>query len=426
MKYLFVTLLLFPMLRVQAAIYMQPGESKNFFSKENVWVENGSVVRISDQGSGFSVRGQKLGSSLVRIGKEEIQIYIVSSDFFKTENKLQPLIQKSIGLELHRENGELVVQGRLVRWQDWKALAEACKNKNCQYHMRASMHSQLLQIAEKEIREQLKRMGLPSINLNQGEVRISEKSPHFLSLQSELSAYGINVSKDSTALDLAPLVRVHITVAEIKKEASLNYGIKWPASYNAQLLPKVSDSGETQLLSLQLLEKTGHGKILASPNLLCRSGKEAEFLAGGEFPIKVLNYKFQDVIWKKYGIVLKVKPLADHSGRMSISLETEVSSIDSSRTVDGIPGLYTNRIQSHFDLSESRTIALSGLIKSEQGRSSEGVPGIKNIPILGSLFASKDWRENRTELVIFVKPEIVNPSEENLPSTPNLENSGEI
>ena len=109
---------------------------------------------------------------------------------------------------------------------------------------------------------------------------------------------------------------------------------------------------------------------------------------------------------------MKVKPIADESGRMSISLETEVSSIDDSRMVDGIPGLYTNRVQSYFDLNESKTIALSGLIKSEEGKASEGIPGISRIPILGALFASQDFREHRTELVIFVKPEIVNPDEE--------------
>jgi len=117
----------------------------------------------------------------------------------------------------------------------------------------------------------------------------------------------------------------------------------------------------------------------------------------------------QDVVWKKYGIIMKVKPRADFSGKMSISIETEVSSIDPSTVGEGVPALFTNKIQSHFDLNESRVIALSGLIKNEQSESSKGLPGLSRIPILGALFSSKDFRDNRTELVVFVRPEVLSP-----------------
>jgi pilus assembly protein CpaC len=148
---------------------------------------------------------------------------------------------------------------------------------------------------------------------------------------------------------------------------------------------------------------------------LCRSGKEAQFLAGGELPIKITAHKRQDVVWKKYGVLLKIKPVADFSGRMSIALETEVSTIDTSNTVDGLPGLLTNRIESHFDLKESRTIALSGLIKHQSGQSSQGLPGLSSVPILGSLFASREFRDDKTELVVFVTPEVVDSSQSEEP-----------
>ena len=158
-----------------------------------------------------------------------------------------------------------------------------------------------------------------------------------------------------------------------------------------------------------MLEKNGFAKVLASPNILCRSGKEAHFFAGGELPITIVNYKVQDVVWKKYGIILKVKPKADFSGKMSISIETEVSSIDPSTEGKGVPALFTNKIQSHFDLTESRLIALSGLIKNEQSENSSGLPGLARLPVLGPLFSSKEFRDDRTELVVFVQPEVISP-----------------
>jgi pilus assembly protein CpaC len=191
----------------------------------------------------------------------------------------------------------------------------------------------------------------------------------------------------------------------------MQYGLKWPDTYSARILPQGLERTEDLIFNGKALEESGHGKILASPNIICRSGKEAEFLAGGEFPIKILNYKVQDIVWKRYGILLRVKPKADSAGRISLSIETEISTIDKSTAVDGVPGLLTNRVSSHFDLTQPRTIALSGLIKNEDGTSSAGIPYLSRVPILGPLFSSKDFQEKRTELVIFVRPSILSETE---------------
>ena len=110
----------------------------------------------------------------------------------------------------------------------------------------------------------------------------------------------------------------------------------------------------------------------------------------------------------------EIKPIIDSVGQMSLQIDSEVSTLDESTKVDGIPGLQTNKVSSTFDLIRSRTIALSGLIKNEQGQSSEGIPFLKNIPILGHLFSSHDFKENRSELVIFVTPELLQNEEDKL------------
>ncbi|MES2857355.1 MAG: pilus assembly protein, partial [Bdellovibrionota bacterium] len=222
---------------------------------------------------------------------------------------------------------------------------------------------------------------------------------------SALRGFGIPVRESSGSIHLAPLVRVRIVVAEIKKSMMSKVGIDWPGHIGGQILPTAQ--WEPFSMNLNAMEQSGAGKILASPTLLCRSGKEAEFLAGGEFPIKVASLKTHELQWKKYGVVLKIKPLADVAGRMSIAIETEVSMIDTSQTVEGIPGLLTNRIETHFDLTSSRTIALSGLIKKEWGEARQGLPGLGGLPIIGALFSSRDYRDNLSELVIFVTPEVV-------------------
>jgi pilus assembly protein CpaC len=182
--------------------------------------------------------------------------------------------------------------------------------------------------------------------------------------------------------------------------------VRWPAEYQAQVLPKFSAGPEPLLATLRALEARGRAQILASPNLLCRSGSEAKFHAGGEFPIRIFSRNSRDVIWKQHGVLLRVRPRADFQGAISLELETEVSLLDMAGAVDGIPALKSNSVRSHFDLPGRRTIALSGLLRQEIGDARDGLPYLMNLPVLGRLFSSAQYLKRQSELVIFVTPEI--------------------
>jgi pilus assembly protein CpaC len=243
----------------------------------------------------------------------------------------------------------------------------------------------------------------------------SESSDTAILARKILGPFGFQIEQSGASLMLEPLVRVQIVVAEIKKNKRGAIGIDWPTTLEGQLLPvpKLPYDGVLRF-GLNALETQGIGRILAEPTLLCRSGKEAQFLAGGEFPIKVSSFKNQSVSWKRHGVLLKIRPKADSSGRMSIAIEAEVSMIDAANTVDGIPGLLTNRIETHFDLTSSRTIVLSGLIKKEWANSAQGLAGLSSIPVLGPLFNSQEFRDQETELMIFVTPQIAQPGVKNV------------
>jgi pilus assembly protein CpaC len=195
-------------------------------------------------------------------------------------------------------------------------------------------------------------------------------------------------------------------VIEVRKSFLRNLGIQWPEAASISL--NNNSSTEELWTNIHGFETNGDASLLASPNILCKSHEEAEFVAGGEFPIKIINGKLHDVIWKKYGILVKFKPIADFSGHMNIEMESEISQIDGSITVDGIPGLTTHKIKSEFDLFDSQTILLSGLIRSDQSKSAEGIPFLKDIPILGNLFKSQLFKNNESELIVLVRPEIQN------------------
>ncbi len=381
-----------------------------------VWVQDRKVLAAEASGSNLRLKGLREGSSSLKVGPQTYQVQVIQAEKAAAFTELNNQLKNLVGLKAKLDRSRLVVSGRLYRWEDWQTLATLLKDSQVSYVMKAELSQTLQEKVQAHIREQIEKAHLPPQTLifePEPEIRVMASEMILKRYEQLLRSYGIQVTKDESSLEIAPTVKVEITVAEVRRDISLNYGLKWPEGYKATIIPDTNTvQGSSLEFNLNALENSGMAKILASPNILCRSGKEAEFLAGGEFPIKILSYKLQDIVWKRYGILLRVKPTADASGRLSLSIETEVSTIDPSKAVDNIPGLLTNRVSSHFDLTKPQTIALSGLIKSEDGKNSSGLPFLARMPIFGALFSSKDFRENRTELVIFVRPSILKEGED--------------
>lgn len=381
-------------------------------ARENVTVSNGAVVRVVDRSSSVKITGVKLGQAVIKTASRTLEVSVLPEASYRNYERLIEASRDRRGLIVDVHSGSLEIRGRLLRWSDWDEIATEMKSaRDGAFVFAAIIEPQARARVVENLRQKVREAGLaePDFRFEPFAAAIVPAEPKEAKERMErvLAPFGIRVEASASVVDLAPMVRVKIIVAEFKKNQASQIGLSWPGAVNGQLLPKPEFPADGSLpFALQALEKNGLGKVLASPTLLCRSGKEAEFLAGGEFPIKIAGHKNTDVVWKKYGVLLKIKPVADLAGRMSIALTTEVSMVDSAQSVDGLPGLLTNRIETHFDLSSSRTIALSGLIKKEWGESISGIPGLSRLPILGPLFGSRDFRDQESELVIFVTPEL--------------------
>lgn len=420
MKTLITLLLIIPFVSLAETknLTLSLGEEKTLSLQgtSSVWIQDKDILKAEGLGSKLLVKGLKEGRTLLKMGATNFQIQVLHPTKTGSFEDLQKYLKGVVGLSTSVAEGDLQINGQLYRLQDWINLADFAKSKSFSYQMQARLSSELQEEAQKYFQDLFDHAKMPPqtvIFTPLPEIRVSAPDLAFKRYQKILNPFGVNVIRDENSLEVAPTVKVQITVAEIKRDLSLKYGLRWPSSYSAKILRTGERTLDDLPFNLTALEAQGYGKILASPNIICRSGKEAEFLAGGEFPIKILNYKAQDVVWKRYGILLRVKPKADAAGRISLSIETEVTTLDDSRKVDDIPGILTNRVSSHFDLTRPQTIALSGLLKSEDGKSSEGVPLLSRLPVLGALFSSKDFRENRSELVIFVRPTILKEGEDN-------------
>lgn len=397
------------------------GETKIFRSTSpTIWVEDAKVLKVKAVHGRAQITGIAAGSSDLRIGAKAYSIQVVPVKSILHAGAIHGLTNKTVGLHAQMSDGELQVTGKLFQFKDWMDLAAIASEKKLTYYMRAEITSSVEAEARTFFNKSLTRAGLPSPNFVFGDVvELRLPNNHYKErFEKLLRPFGIKIHVDPHSLEVLPVVRVHVSIAEIRRDQTQLIGLKFPDSVKLSVNPIFGNAIDELVFTANALEARGIGRILASPNIICRSGKEAQFLAGGEFPIKIISKSMIGVEWKRYGIFMKFKPQADSTGRMNLSLDTEVSSIDASRSVDGIPALFKNNISTHFDLAKPQTVALSGLIKNEESQSIEGLPWLSRIPVLGALFSSQSFRENRTELVVFVRPEIVNEESASKRSSP--------
>ncbi|MGH9142902.1 MAG: type II and III secretion system protein family protein, partial [Vicinamibacterales bacterium] len=165
---------------------------------------------------------------------------------------------------------------------------------------------------------------------------------------------------------------------------------------------------------IQALQSKGQFQSLAEPNVVAESGKEASFLAGGEFPVPIAQGSGAtlaiSVAYKEFGVRLNFTPVI-HGDRVHLKVRPEVSTLDFANGVllNGfrIPALSTRRTETEVDLLDGQTFAIAGLINNSMNSTLQKIPGIGDIPILGLLFKSKAANKDQTELVVMITPQIL-------------------
>ncbi|MEN8184695.1 MAG: type II and III secretion system protein family protein [Myxococcota bacterium] len=171
---------------------------------------------------------------------------------------------------------------------------------------------------------------------------------------------------------------------------------------------------------IKMLQQRGLFRSLAEPSLLAASGDSASFLAGGEFPYPVLQggtaSNAVTIQFKEFGIRLNFKPVITNSGMIRLEVRPEVSQLDfaNATQIAGflIPSLLARRAQTTVELADGQTFAIAGLVDNSMAKAITKVPILGDIPILGYLFKSEEFRQNRTELLVLVTPRLVEPLDE--------------
>jgi pilus assembly protein CpaC len=191
--------------------------------------------------------------------------------------------------------------------------------------------------------------------------------------------------------------------------------VKDPVFGNSGIAGAWRTPNQSAAYILRALERDGLIKTLAEPNLTAVSGETANFLAGGEFPIPVVDSQGQvSVIFKEFGVGVAFTPNVLSEGRISLKIETEVSELSNQGAVQigslQIPALKTRRANSTVELPSGGSLAIAGLLSEGTLQNIDGFPGLKDVPIIGTLFRSRDFIRKESELVVIVTPYVVRPT----------------
>jgi pilus assembly protein CpaC len=166
---------------------------------------------------------------------------------------------------------------------------------------------------------------------------------------------------------------------------------------------------------IRALRENGLLRILAEPNLVAISGQQAEFLAGGEFPIPVPQGLNQSITieYREYGVRLRFTPVVLGPNAIRLKVAPEVSEPDyaTAVTISGyvVPGLTQRRVETTVELAGGQTFAIGGLLSERVRGIARKLPALGDVPVLGALFSSVDYQSQETELVVLVTPELVAP-----------------
>lgn len=178
------------------------------------------------------------------------------------------------------------------------------------------------------------------------------------------------------------------------------------------LAASVDISGAVLNLVINALENKGMVRTLAEPNLTAVSGRTADFLAGGEFPVIVQGGEGESdtVEFKEFGVLLEFTPVVIDEDIIQLTLNMEVSAIDTAVQIQGFPGLTTRRAVTVVEMRDGQSMAIAGLLQDDFTDSVAQTPWLGDVPILGALFRSTDFSRRQSELVIIVTPHIVAPT----------------
>ncbi len=376
-------------------------------------------VRPTQLGGGKSlllVKGKSQGySDLILIGPgstpRTMAFRVVSKRQAAVVKDGESLLNAPSGVKLQANGDGWLASGEVKSSQDWnavKALEERGKGK---VQSLARLHPLQRAKAESQIRRLLKSAGIAGIEVKSAGNTVLVYGDADNAAEKELAeSLAQEVFRGTRSHIRVPFekggrLRFRAKILEVLKNSGLSLGLKWPDSVPGAL--QVSQTfGKANIAleaALRIMEKRGQAKLLSQPELLLNEKGVAELKVGGEIPIQMQSRNFSAVQWKPYGLTLRLELPGVTKNLARARISVEITSLDPANGSEGIPALRVSKMDTRVDMEVGKAVLLSGLMEKRDSRNHSGIPLLGDIPILGELFRSHDFQENRSELVILIE-----------------------
>jgi pilus assembly protein CpaC len=369
------------------------------------------------------IKGSELGFSDLWIWKsdgpsEHRTLDIIKPSPERKHPQLDSALEKLIEIEVIYSGAQVTLRGEITSLQESARVAALLSGFPTLIEDQTTVAESLLLAMTEQIQLWFKKAGYSkALRLekvgSQLWIRGVVQHPNAVpSLKKQLlSIYPLLAFDLESLPDYAPTIYFRVFLLELKKNQLSSLGLFWGASSPQAFqfsLQGIQDLLKIDL-ALQHLEGQGQAKILSNPELVVRAPGEAELFAGGEIPIKTNSRFSSQVSWKKFGLTLKLKVTHVAGARVRLDILTEVSHLDLQTSDDGIPGIQSNRMTTQVDAQFGTPLLLSGLLQDRIREEAKGLPFLRRIPVLGKLFGSEDYLNERSELVAILYPQMPLP-----------------
>ncbi|MEI7973873.1 MAG: type II and III secretion system protein [Bdellovibrio sp.] len=390
-------------------LHLPLGSSAIFSAKESLWIEKSKILKAKKKGAQFFLQTKAVGKSLLQHGNQNYQVFVLDSNSVACQKRIEAMLVEYPSLSVEWNQEKLYLRGELNNFEIWRKIAKNCESNSCQHLLQAEIPKKLQASFVQELEVERLKENLPFLRFlpeKNFAIPVGPRQSDLARIREFAAKWGLQVLPWEERLEYKPLIEVQVLISEVRRSSSQALGLLWPSEASGKL-----ESGnqifENDLpLKLRALEESGEAQILASPSLLIRSGESGEFLAGGEIPFRIANFRTQDVLWKKFGIQLQIQAWADPTGAVEMKILTEVSTPDFSQAVDGLPSLQTHRVQSHINLLQEQALLISGLLREDRSEAQSALPYLSRIPLLGALFKSQNYLDRKSELFLWLRPRI--------------------
>lgn len=352
-------------------------------------------------------------------------------------DEVRALLGDREGLHVRAAGERVIVDGEAYTPEDHRRVQAVLElYPDVRSMVRVSPHARSLSVAE--INQELRRVGLRHVVAQaiggklflEGHV---ESEADLRKAELVVEALG-ETAENLVQVGIRRMVMSEVHFLEVRRSRMRQLGIRYPFDLAGDAAAVASiqgglpvDGGAAVTVgsyealvsgvgqwSLRMAVDKGFGRLLAQPTLVCASGQEAEFLAGGEVPLPLITQNTNTVEYRKYGVVLRLRPTADRNGNIMTEIEAEVSELDRSVAVAvgpslSVPGFRNRSVKTNVTVRNGETIVLSGVYTLDEQKSVSKVPLLGDVPILGELFKQRTTDDSERELLIFVTPRLVNP-----------------